>query len=268
MMWKLAVCAASFAGLVNGLGPARAQPPKAPAIGEKVDKLPPNAIVVTEEQAAAIRSPSPEVLAAMEELEKKAPERGGNGRGVKLAETALASQLAWRIARDQYWRTAGLFEMRSFENEGDRLALGNLIAERMNEIDGENTAWLKGVIAEHGGWPKISEVGSSASGSLWLLAQHADRDPAFQKEVLALFEPLVAEGEVSRSNYAYLHDRVAVAEGRPQRYGTQGYCVQGEGRWTPREIENSELVDDIRAEAGLMPIADYIAQFTKNRACQ
>lgn len=268
MMWKLAVCAALLAGCAHGLASARAQQPDAPANGEKVDKLSPNAIVVTEEQAAAIRSPSADVLAAMQELEQKAPVRGGNRRGVQLAETALPSQLDWRIARDQYWRTAGQLKMRAFDNEGDRMALENLVAQRMNEIDGENTAWLKGVIAEHGGWPKISEVGQEVSGSLWLLAQHADRDPAFQKEVLALLEPLVAKGEVSRSNHAYLHDRIAVAEGRPQRYGTQGYCVQGEGRWTPREIEDSELVDNRRAEAGLIPLADYIAQFTKTRACQ
>jgi hypothetical protein len=94
----------------------------------------------------------------------------------------------------------------------------------------------------------------------WLLVQHADRDVAFQTEMLRILEPLVPARETAQSNYAYLHDRVAVNSGRPQRYGTQGRCTAA-GVWEPREVEQPEQLDERRAAVGLGPEADYIAVF-------
>lgn len=42
---------------------------------------------------------------------------------------------------------------------------------------------MKKIVKKHG-WPGISLVGKKASVGAWLLAQHADRDLRFQKNVL------------------------------------------------------------------------------------
>jgi len=66
--------------------------------------------------------------------------------------------------------------------------------------------------------------------------------------------------DVSSSHLAYLHDRVAINHGRSQAYGTQGRCVPGRG-WEPLPLEDESAVDELRAEAGLRPLADYRALF-------
>jgi hypothetical protein len=125
--------------------------------------------------------------------------------------------------------------------------------------DESNTAWLKGEIAR-AGWFTISLFGMEADHAAWLLTQHADRDPSFQAQVLAMLEPLVAQGESNATNYAYLYDRVAVNAHRPQRYGTQGHCV-GPGVWEPRDSEAPDGLDERRKSVGLGSEADYKALF-------
>jgi hypothetical protein len=136
---------------------------------------------------------------------------------------------------------------------------GSIDAREMADVDARNTARLKAIIAEYG-WPTKSMVGEDGALAAWLLAQHADRDPEFQRSVLSMLEKLLPEGEASPSNYAYLYDRTH----SPQRYGTQGTCV-APGKWEPREIENPEEVDDRRASMSIFPqkLAEYIDFISK-----
>jgi CubicO group peptidase (beta-lactamase class C family) len=119
-------------------------------------------------------------------------------------------------------------------------------------IDAANLRRLKEIVARHG-WPTASMVGGDGASAAWLLAQHADSDPAFQREVLSHIEKLMATGEAGRKDYAYLYDRVHT----PQRYGTQGTCIDTT-RWVPREIEDPANVDRRRADVGLPPMAEYV----------
>lgn len=129
--------------------------------------------------------------------------------------------------------------------------------------DRDNTAWLKADIAANG-WYRLSVSGWPVANSAWLMAQHADRDRAFQRRVLALMEPLVAEGEAMTADFAYLYDRVAVGENRPQRYATQGRCT-GPGHWEPNTLEDAERVEALRAKAEIEPFAGY--QTRMNEVC-
>ena len=115
---------------------------------------------------------------------------------------------------------------------------------------------LKAIIASHG-WPRISQVGNEAVQAAWLVVQHADFDRAFQREVLAMLEPLANESEVEPKHVGYLRDRIAVGEGLPQTYGTQGRCV-GDA-WEPFPIEAAESVDERRLSLAMEPLAMYMA---------
>ena len=128
----------------------------------------------------------------------------------------------------------------------------------MLRVDAENLPWLKGVV-EAKGWPTRSMVGEDASRAAWLLVQHADRDPAFQRHCLELLIAAAADGEVSRQEVAYLTDRVYLAEGRRQVYGTQ--VTARDGRWVPRSLRDPDTVDERRAAIGLKPLQDYLAEF-------
>jgi hypothetical protein len=129
------------------------------------------------------------------------------------------------------------------------------LVERLRTVDTDNTAWLATVIDEHG-WPRRSDVGEDGATAAWLLAQHADLDPEFQRRCLPLLEEAVAAGEASARHLAYLTDRVRCAAGQPQLYGTQFWQV-GAGPLVPRPIEDIEHLDERRAAAGLEPFAEY-----------
>ena len=124
----------------------------------------------------------------------------------------------------------------------------------MQEADRENLVWLNDLV-ERQGWPTITLVGQDGAHSAWLLVQHASADRKFQRRCLDLMTVLSKE-EVSPGNVALLTDRVRLAEGKKQIYGTQ--FTSAGGRWHPLPLEDEASVDARRAEVGLGPLAEYV----------
>lgn len=178
---------------------------------------------------------------------------------------ALRDQLLDRVKKDQQARKAviewtannehvsenGVLDEDSLPPE-DKLKHDGLWGE-VARIDAENTLWLKEVVNERG-WPTYSEVGVDAGDAAWLMLQHADKDPEFQRQCLDLIKSLPKQ-EVSQQNLAALTDRVLIAEGKNQVYGTQ--FVVRDGEWVPLRLDDAENVDVRRAQVGLPPLAEY-----------
>ena len=169
------------------------------------------------------------------------------------ADSLLKRQLALRVEADQAAR--GLWSLAFDAGLQPPPADVALVAA----IDSLNTAWLEAVVAERG-WPGSSSVGVEGAHDAWLLAQHADRKPDFQREVLRLMETAVARGEADGSDLAYLTDRVRLAAGEPQVYGTQ-VSVSEDGEPSSINLEDPENVDARRAAVGLMPLDEYLDYF-------
>ena len=131
----------------------------------------------------------------------------------------------------------------------------------INEQDRTHAERLKGIIAEHG-WPKISETSERTAATAVTIANHSD-DVDFQRQVLALLEPLAKVREARPEDYARLYDRVATIDRRLQRYGTQGTTCH-EGKYAvPNDLEAPEGLDVRRAAMGLQPMAEYLASMDK-----
>lgn len=182
----------------------------------------------------------------------------------RYAEAAAATdarvrELLTRTARDQVIRQAfhAGTQVWGELSPGAKGRMDTLLNVQMCETDGDNTAWLKADLAAHG-WYRISVFGDLPSRAAWLMIQHADREPAFQQEILALLEPLALEKEVEPWDVALLYDRVAMNTGRPQRYGSQGRCV-ARNVWGPQPLEDEARVDEFRASVELPPLAEYAA---------
>lgn len=204
-------------------------------------------------QAVAVARPIADTyLAAV-----RTAEEAGGPRSPKLTDALLARPLAEQMLRFALgWGEGVMKDAPPLAPDVKSIVtarLGVALAER----DRANTRWLKQVVAERG-WPRISEVGEPASAQAWLLVQHADADPAFQLEALRLMEPLAKTGEVSRRNHAYLHDRVMLKLTGKQRYATQLTCEKG--RRVPLPLDDERAMPGRRAEAGLEPLAAYLAQ--------
>jgi hypothetical protein len=158
--------------------------------------------------------------------------------------SAIKAELARRVELDQALRKELM--------AGDPIDPG--LIERLGDVDTDNTAWMKDVVARHG-WPKRAKVGEKAAGDAWLLVQHADHDVDFQEHCLVLMRSAAEQGQADPRNVAYLADRVAMHRGRPQRYGTQ--FVKQDGAFEPYTLEDPARVDEWRAEVGLGPLAEY-----------
>ncbi|HXT94401.1 MAG TPA: DUF6624 domain-containing protein [Trebonia sp.] len=140
----------------------------------------------------------------------------------------------------------------------DQVARKALDLEAASEADEENLPWLKGVLAAHG-WPGKSLVGEDGARAAWLLAQHADRDTAFQRQCLDLMTVAVEAGEARVHLLAYLTDRVLLHEGQPQVYGTQ--VTRQDGQVVPRDVTDPDRLDERRAAVGLPSFAEYTRAF-------
>jgi hypothetical protein len=132
--------------------------------------------------------------------------------------------------------------------------------EQIMHVDKVHTARMQEIIQRFG-WPGRSLVDEDGAQAAWLLLQHADQVPEFQKQCLELLQTAVLANEASPAHLAYLTDRVRCHEGKPQVYGTQGQITNGEV--SIGEIEDRDHVDERRAEVGLEPLADYLANLKR-----
>lgn len=128
------------------------------------------------------------------------------------------------------------------------------LQQRWRTVDSENLKQYKKIIAACG-WPKTSKDSHSA----WLLAQHADSDIAFQRLAKGLLEASVKAGIAAPRDLAYLADRIAANEGRPQEYGTQ-FSQTDRCHLVLELVDDQQLVNRRRMAIGLQSLEEYEAE--------
>ena len=131
-------------------------------------------------------------------------------------------------------------------------------APRMEEVHRRNARELLALVEAHG-WPGRSVAGDDGMHAAWLVLQHAIGEPAVQRSCLPILRAAVERGEATAAQVAYLEDRIAYFERRPQRYGTQ-FDWDARGMMSPWDLEDPANVDALRAAVGLPPLAERIAE--------
>jgi HD superfamily phosphodiesterase len=128
-----------------------------------------------------------------------------------------------------------------YHDEMEKLHIDN--AEKLNEI------------IDKIGFPTIENVGDEASESAWLIIQHAISKPKFMKKCLNLLENVVVENDAYEKKWAYLADRIAVLEGKPQLYGTQ-FDWDKNGALSPNTCDDLSKVNIRRLKMGLNTVEE------------
>jgi hypothetical protein len=123
---------------------------------------------------------------------------------------------------------------------------------RMAAVHDANAARLRAIIAERG-WPIERIAGEDGARAAHRIAQHSINHPDFMRHCRRLLDEASSRGEVPRSHFAYIDDRIRVYEGLPQRYGTQ--WRGGPSGLEPSPLEDPEHVDEWRAELGMPPLS-------------
>lgn len=131
--------------------------------------------------------------------------------------------------------------------------LGGPYVPRMEAVHVQNAERLKKLIVLYG-WPDEAIAGKDGAEAAWLIAQHAIGDPRFQRESLVLMQTAATVGHIPMWHAAYLEDRIAMYEGRPQRYGTQWLEDPVDGRVRPWKLADPQRVNELRVAAGLGPM--------------
>ncbi len=117
-------------------------------------------------------------------------------------------------------------------------ALHNHNAEKLDEI------------INRIGYPTIDKVGEAGNEAAWLIIQHSIGDPQFMRKCVNLLEDAVRKEKAKAIQLAYLTDRIAVFEDRPQSYGTQ-YDWDKNGELNPQKYDDKNKVNKRRESLGL-----------------
>jgi hypothetical protein len=186
-------------------------------------------------------------------------EPGGELKGEYglVMDEQLAAELARMAAEDQRIRRPPKGSVRTMVRRLDPKT-----AMEYRRIDAENADRLRQILSDHG-WPGKSLVGEQGAHDAWLIAQHADHQPAVQRQALELLTDAATSGEATPRELAYLTDRVRVNEGRGQVFGTQMRPDENSVP-VPAPIEDRERLDDRRAEVGLEPFDQYLRGFERH----
>ena len=184
------------------------------------------------------------IAAAAPAPEEPARPGAGDRQASTPQDPVLRAELLRRMRADQDIRGRWMKEMENRQ-----------IIAQMAEIDRENTARLKEIVHLYG-WPSRALVGKEGEAAAFLLVQHADASPDFQKQCLPLIQKGASKGEIPKEAVAMLTDRVLLHEGKKQLYGTQ-FIRNAAGEWVPQPIEDELHVDARRKSLGLPPLAEY-----------
>lgn len=148
---------------------------------------------------------------------------------------------------------------------------GDSAARAMDLVDAPLLARLREIVALRG-WPGRPLVADDGAHAAWLIIQHAPAD--VQRSLLPLIRSAITRGEGRLGDLALIEDRVLVAAGKPQLYGSQMRYSSTGGAPMLDSLVRPECVDLRRSAMGLDPLADYVRRFgatydaSSSKSCQ
>lgn len=129
--------------------------------------------------------------------------------------------------------------------------------EEMKRLHLKNANALDSIINRIG-YPTIEKVGKEANKASWLVIQHAISLPKFMKKCASLLANAVAKKQADAIDLAYLTDRIAMFEGKPQLYGTQ-FDWDEHGNMIPNFFDDLLKVNERRVAIGLNLLQEQTA---------
>lgn len=132
--------------------------------------------------------------------------------------------------------------------------LGEGYNDEMAKLHDKNAMILENII-DMIGYPVADKVGKEANEAAWLVIQHSIGRPKFMRKCARLLENEVKNKNADPQHFAYLSDRIAVLEGKPQLYGTQ-FDWDSSGLLNPDRFDDVSKVNERRKSIGLNNVQD------------
>lgn len=182
---------------------------------------------------------------------------GSNCSPNGVTKPHLREELLKRMERDQEVRRTLLdAAAKQGQNVDDFLRENHDtdVVLRLKHADSDNRSWLKAVVQEYG-WPGKSLVGEDGAHAAWLIGQHANDDREFQENCLRCMNA-IGPTEVAPEDIAYLTDRVRLAQGKGQLFGTQ--LDFANGKLVLKKVDDREGLNLRRQQIGMPSIESYL----------
>lgn len=161
-------------------------------------------------------------------------------------DKSLQDQLVKMAQQNQQIRQS----LDKYDPESVPLALQS-IATKMDKL---HTQTLKEIIVLHG-WPHKEQLENKGIQAIFYLIKHS-RDLSFQQDMLPLVIQSYLDKEgIAGRDVARFTDSVSIKLGKKQVFGTQAEFIRGKIIFAP--IENEDSVDLLRAQMGMLSLAEY-----------
>lgn len=130
-----------------------------------------------------------------------------------------------------------------------------MLSEEMERIDSRNLRLVDSILRD--GIP--AGLAEKSYDAIWIIIDHAPLEA--QKKCLPILKRAAKEGFISTNKMATLSDRIAMREGRPQRFGTQSYQTVVDGKpvlyiWP---VRNARRLNVRRQQINTCTIEEYVA---------
>jgi len=132
--------------------------------------------------------------------------------------------------------------------------LWEIIAEK----DSVNLIKVEKIVSENG-WLGADDIGEKGNKTLFLVIQHADTET--QIKYLPLFREAVKIGNGKAEHLALMEDRILIAQGKKQIYGSQLMTDPNSNEIVLFPMINPEKVNERRKSIGLNSIEEYLKDF-------
>ncbi|MCC6460451.1 MAG: hypothetical protein IT260_08275 [Saprospiraceae bacterium] len=171
-------------------------------------------------------------------------------------DSVLIRQLDTIRAADQDIR--GKLDAQGNPQFGGRNASANALWRQQLQRDSINQRKMEQIFFRYG-YPGRQLVGSNHAGVLFSVLQHAPL--SLQEKYLYLIQAAAEKDQLDQQSVAYLTDRIRMAKGLKQRYGTQLVFNPQKEALELYPIENMTGIDALRRSAGLGPLHEYLQQY-------
>lgn len=130
-----------------------------------------------------------------------------------------------------------------------------MLSEEMERIDSRNLRLVDSILRD--GIP--AGLAEKSYDAIWIIIDHAPLD--VQKKRLPMLKHAAKEGFISPNRMATLSDRIAMREGRRQRFGTQSYQTVVDGKPTLYiwPVRNARRLNVRRQQINTCTIEEYVA---------
>ena len=163
---------------------------------------------------------------------------------VAVLDTVLQEDQKYRLEMDEIEKKYGWESQEMTDNW-----------ENMAKADSTNLIKVRKIL-DQWGWLGENIMGADGSSALFLVIQHANLET--QVEYLPMLREAAARGDARPQDLAYLEDRVALAQGERQIYGSQLEIQYNTGEMYVLPIICPDSLDIRRAEVGLPPMSEYL----------